>query len=202
MGGLRLRTLALTTAFALGFGAGCGSGVYDTYAYGKEWDPRRHEYVIGVSDTVRIGVYHAADLSGEGIVRPDGVITMPLVGDLPVAGKTPTQVREDMRKLLSTYVKADEAITVTVSAFNSYRFVVSGNVNHPGALAQKWYVTVSEAVAMAGGPNKFAGDQIVVIRLDPDGRQRKIPISYRALLSGRHPEQDICVVSGDTIVLD
>src|SRR5262249_20148397 len=152
-------------------------------------------YIIGVSDSVKINVYHTPELSGDGVVRPDGVITMPLIGDLPVAGKTPTQIREEMKKRLATYVKADAGITGTVSGFNSYRFVVSGNVNHPGALAQKWYVTVSEALAMAGGPSKFAGDEVIVIRLDPNGHSRKIPVSYRALISGKHPEQDICIVA-------
>jgi polysaccharide export outer membrane protein len=181
---------------------GCGPSIYETFEYAKEWDPRKHEYIIGVSDVVRINVYHTNELSGEGVVRPDGVITMPLVGDLMVAGKTPTQVREDMRRRLTEYVKADTKISVTVSGFNSYRFIVSGNVNHPGALAQRWYVTVSEALAMAGGPSKFAGDQIVVIRLDANGKPHKIPVSYKALVSGMHPEQDVCVVAGDTIVMD
>jgi polysaccharide export outer membrane protein len=192
-------TLALSASIA---GAACGPSITETWEYNKEWDPRKHEYIIGVSDVVKINVYHAGDLSGEGTVRPDGVITMPLIGDLPVAGKTPTQIREDMKHRLSAYVKADTVITVTVSGFNSYRFIVSGNVNHPGALAQKWYVTISEALAMAGGPSKFAGDAVMIIRLDPSGKTRKIPISYRELLSGKHPEQDICVVAGDTIVVD
>jgi polysaccharide export outer membrane protein len=199
--GASLAKLSLLAA-ALPLIAGCGPSIYNTYAYGNEWDPRKHEYVLGVADGVRVTVYHAADLSADTMVRPDGIITMPLIGDLPVAGMTPTQVREDVKKRLAAYVKTDQAITVTVSAFNSYRFVVSGNVNHPGALSQRWYVTVSEALAMAGGPSKFAGDRIVILRLDPEGRTRRIPISYRALLSGRHPEQDICVVSGDTILLD
>ncbi len=148
---------------------------------------------------MRINVYQNSELSGEGTVRPDGVITLPLIGDLPVAGKTPTQIREEMRKSLATYVKADAGITVTVNGFNSYRFIVSGNVNHPGALAQKWYVTVSEALAMAGGPSKFAGDEFVGHPPRPDRARpqdpRQLPF---ALISGKHPEQDICVVAGDT----
>ncbi len=181
---------------------GCGPSIYETYDYGKEWDPRKHEYIIGVSDVVRITVYHTPDLSGEGTVRPDGVITMPLIGDLPVAGKTPTQVREEMKKRLAAYVKDNAVINVTVAGFNSYRFIVSGQVNHAGSLQQKYYVTVSEALAMAGGPNKFAGDSITVIRMDSAGKVRKIPISYKALLSGKHPEMDVCIVAGDTIVVD
>jgi polysaccharide export outer membrane protein len=99
-------------------------------------------------------------------------------------------------------VKDPSVVTITVSGFNSYRFVVSGQVNHAGSLQQRYYVTVSEALAMAGGPNKFAGDTITVIRMDAAGKLRRIPISYKALLSGKRPEMDICVVSGDTIVVD
>jgi polysaccharide export outer membrane protein len=205
MTGSHSKKLAAAFAIALpslGVGAGCGPSIYDTYEYGKEWDPRKHEYIVGVADVVKINVYHSPELSGEGAVRPDGVITMPLIGDLPVAGRTPTQVREETKKRLAAYIKSDTAVTVTVSGFNSYRFIVSGQVNHPGAHTQKWFVTVSEALAMAGGPSKFAGDEIVVIRLDSAGKVRKIPVSYRAILSGKHPEQDICVVAGDTIVMD
>jgi polysaccharide export outer membrane protein len=179
--------------------SGCGPSIYETYEYSKEYDPRKHEYVIGVADQLSISVYHAPDLSAQGTVRPDGVITMPLVGDLIVAGKTPTQVREEMKKKLAAYVKEDAVITVTVTGFNSYRFTVSGSVNHAGSFTQKYYVTVSEALAMAGGPNKFAGDQIVVFRQDNGGKIREIPVSYKGITSGRHPEQDIAIVSGDTV---
>lgn len=206
MNGARPRTLVFAAALALSallsVATGCGPSIYESYEYGKEWDPRKHEYIIGVTDNVKITVYHTGDLSGEGTVRPDGVITMPLIGDLPVAGKTPSQVREEMKKRLSTYLKADATITVTVSGFNSYRFIVSGQVNHAGSLQQKYYVTVSEAIAIAGGPNKFAGDTVTVIRLDSSGKIRKIPVSYKALLSGKRPDMDICVVAGDTIVVD
>jgi polysaccharide export outer membrane protein len=181
--------------------AGCGPSIYETYSYGKEYDPRRHEYIIGVSDQININVYHMPDLSGAGTVRPDGVITMPLIGDVQVAGKTPSQIREEMKKKLSSYVKADTVINVTVTAFNSYRFTVTGNVSHAGSTQPKYYVTVAEAIAAAGGPNKFAGDQIVIFRLDASRKVREIPISYKRLMSGRHPEMDICVVSGDTIVV-
>jgi polysaccharide export outer membrane protein len=203
MNGARPRTIALAAALTLSaLSSGCGPGIYQTYEYGKEWDPRKHEYIIGVTDNVKITVYKTPELSGEGTIRPDGVITMPLIGDLPVAGKTPTQVRDEMKKRLSAYLKADTTITVTVSGFNSYRFIVSGQVSHPGALNQKYYVTVSEAIAMAGGPSKFAGDEVTIIRLDTAGKVRKIPISYKALLSGKRPDMDICIVAGDTIVME
>lgn len=194
--------LAVTLAGALAGGAtGCGPSVYLTYDYGKEYDPRKHEYVIGVSDSITITVYHTPDLSGSGTVRPDGVVTMPLIGELQVAGKTPTQVKEDMKKRISTYVKSEPVINVTVTGFNSYRFVVTGNVGHPGALSQKFFITVSEALAMGGGPSKFAGDQIILFRQDANKKIREIPLSYKLLISGKHPEMDIAIVSGDSIVM-
>lgn len=192
----------LAAALALaGVGtSGCGPSIYETYDYGKEYDPRKHEYIVGVADAITITAYHSPDLSGSGTVRPDGIVTMPLIGDIPVAGKTPTQVKEEMKKLMAAYVKSDSVINVTVTGFNSYRFVVTGQVAHPGSLSQKYFITVSEALAMAGGPSKFAGDQIVLFRQDANRKMREIPLSYKMLLSGKHPEMDIAVVSGDSIV--
>jgi polysaccharide export outer membrane protein len=88
-----------------------------------------------------------------------------------------------------------------VTGFNSYRFVVTGNVGHPGALSQKYFITVSEALAMGGGPSKFAGDQIILFRKDANKKIREIPLSYKMLISGKHPEMDIAIVSGDSIVM-
>ncbi len=181
---------------------GCGPSIYETYDYSKEYDPRKHEYIIGVSDQVSISVYRMPELSTLGIVRPDGVLTLPLIGDLTIAGKTPSQAREEIKRRLAEYVKDDVVVNVTVVGFNSYRFTVSGNVQHGGSFTQKYYVTVSEAIAMAGGPNKFASDQVILLRADKNNRVREIPVSYKAILSGRHPEQDLAIVAGDTIVVE
>src|SRR4051794_38568186 len=94
----------LTVALGLSGALGCGAPDYAKYPYNKEYDPRKHEYIIGVADTVQITVYNTADVSGSGTVRPDGVITLPLIGDLLVAGKTPTQVKAEVKKKLSAYV--------------------------------------------------------------------------------------------------
>ena len=193
--------MALAVCLALAGAPGCGRPDYRNYDYSKEYDPRKHEYIIGVADVVNITVYHTPDLTGGGTVRPDGVITMPLIGELTVAGKTPSQVKEEMKKRIATYVKSDPVVNVTVVGFNSYRFVVTGNVGHPGALSQKFFITVSEALAMGGGPSKFAGDEIVLFRKDASKKVHKIPLSYKMLVSGEHPEMDIAVVSGDSIVV-
>jgi polysaccharide export outer membrane protein len=196
--GLLLSLTLLVSSLAL---LGCGPSIYDTYAYGKEYDPRKHEYVIGVTDLVSIQVYKSPDISLlAGMVRPDGVVTIPLVGDVIVAGKTPSVVREELKKRFSEYVK-DATVNITVAGFSSYRFLVSGFVNKPGSYSQKFFVTVSEALAMAGGPNKFAGDQVIIYRADKDGRIREIPVSYKMIMAGKRPEMDICIVAGDSVVV-
>ncbi len=180
---------------------GCAPSVYETYAYGKEYDPRKHEYVIGVTDVISIQVYKSPDLSlGGAVVRPDGVVTVPLVGDVVVAGKTPSQVRDELKTRFSEFVK-EASVNVTVAGFNSYRFIVSGAVNKSGSFTQKFFITVSEAMAMAGGPNKFAGDQIIIYRADKDGHMREIPLSFKAIMSGKRPDMDIAIVSGDSVVM-
>ncbi|HEY4121628.1 MAG TPA: polysaccharide biosynthesis/export family protein [Byssovorax sp.] len=187
-----LATLALSVV-------ACKSAVYAQYDYKKEFDPRTHEYQVGVGDALTINVFHQTEMSAGVVVRQDGVVTLPLVGDVVVAGKTPSQIRDDMQKRVAKYVKDEGAIvTVAVASSNSYRFVVAGNVGHPGSFAQHYYVTVSEALAMAGGPSRFAGDEVLIYRVAPSGL-RTIPVSYSDVTSGHHPEQDLALVSGDTI---
>jgi polysaccharide biosynthesis/export protein len=200
---LRSRDLFVAALLLLlaALGAGCSNKqIYLNYDYKKEYDPRLHEYVVGVGDSLSITVFHTPDLSGGGTVRPDGVITLPLIGDLPVAGKTPTQIREDMRVRLATYIKdATAVITVIVTNSSSYRFTVAGNVNHAGTQAPKSYMTVSEALAAAGGLNKFASSDLLILRPDGTGHVRQIPVNYDDIMSGNHPEEDVAIVTGDTI---
>lgn len=182
--------------------AGCApTYVYNPANYAKEYDPRKHEYVIGVGDSLQITVWRMPDLSSGALVRPDGVITMPLIGDVSVAGSTPNQVREELKKRLSQYVKDETAvITVAINTVNSYRFVVSGNVAHAGIFTAHYYVSVSEALALAGGPNLFAStQQIQLIRMDSPGKFRHIPINYDDIVSRERPEQDLVLKPGDTV---
>lgn len=180
----------------------CGpTYVYDPANYAKEYDPRKHEYVIGVGDQLRVNVWRMPDLSSDVLVRADGVITMPLIGDVRVAGSTPTQVREELKRRLSEFVKDETAvITVAVTSINSYRFVVSGNVARAGIYSANHFVSVSEAIAMAGGPNQFAStEQILLIRMDSPGKFRQIPINYDDIASRTRPEQDLVLKAGDTV---
>jgi len=179
---------------------GCAT-VPPHFDYAKEPDPRRQEYVLGPSDVLRISVWHDNDLSGEAVVRPDGAISLPLIGDLRAAGRTPEQVRVEITQRLGTFIKDQAAVvTVMVAQINSYRFTVSGNCEHPGAFSPNHYVSVSEAMVMAGGPNRYGTpEEVVIIRPDPGHPPRRIPINYPSILSGIHPEQDLVLLAGDNV---
>jgi len=186
-------------SLALVMALGCASS--RGFEYAKEPDPRSQEYVVGPADQLRINVWRDSELSLELRVRPDGTVTLPLVGDIKAAGRTPSQIRDDITSQLAKYVKSDAAkVTVAVVAVNSYKFSVAGNVEHPGLFSSPYFVTVLEAMAMAGGPNRFADPtRSVIVRTYSPGATRQIPIDYDTLKNGDRPEQNIVVLSGDTI---
>jgi polysaccharide biosynthesis/export protein len=171
------------------------------YDYSREPDPRKNEYVIGVADRLAIQVWKNPDLTTDAVVRPDGTITMPLIGDLTANGRTPTQLKGDIARQLSRYVKDEGAVvTVAVTGVNSYSFTVSGNVMTPGVFSSQKYVTVLDAVALAGGPNRFAtASETQLTRRDKEGRTRVIPINYPAIVDGSQPEANLALLAGDRI---
>jgi len=187
-------------AVAVAVLSGCASA-QSNFNYAAEPDPRKLEYVLGPSDVLKINVWRNPELSGEATVRPDGTISLPLVGDLRVTGRTPGQVQAELVQRMATFIKDESAIvTVAVVAVNSYRFVISGNVEHPGAYTSNHYVTVVEALALAGGPNRFGSpESTVIIRSDATKGVRRIPINYPAILTGERADQNLPLLPGDTV---
>jgi polysaccharide export outer membrane protein len=188
-----LASLALALALAA-----CAAAP-PTYDYRHEPDPRAKEYEIGPLDQLKVVVWKNQELSAEVTVRPDGVVTLPLIGDVKAAGRPPSQLQKEISKRYAEYVRLDEtAVSVGVSQVNSYSFTLSGNVEKAGVYAQKAYVTVIEAISLAGGPNKYAGNQAYVVRGQP---ARRIPIDLKRASSGEHPEENVVVLRGDLIVI-
>ncbi len=184
----------------VGFLVACGPKV-PKYPYDKEPDPRTSEYVVGIEDGLEIQVWKKEELSSNVIVRPDGTITMPLIGDLSANGKTPSELRVEIGKRLAEYVKLDNSeITIKVTQVNSLRFTVSGEVTRSGIINTRVYLTVAEAIAQAGGFTAFADrDNIVITRRGKDGKIRRIPIVYKFIENGTHPEMNIVMLPGDAL---
>lgn len=171
------------------------------YDYSKEPDPRRTEYVIGVADQLSILIWKNPDLSREVTVRPDGTITLALIGDLRADGLTPTQLKNEITTRLAKYVRDEGAsITVAVTAVNSYSFTVSGSVERPGVFTFPKYMTVLDAIQLAGGATRFASpERTQLMRRDRDGKLRIIPINYPRVLDGTEPQANLVLLSGDQL---
>ena len=181
-------------------GIGCGPSI-PAYEYHKEPDPRTSEFILGVSDTIRINVWKNPQLSTEVTIRPDGTITMPLVGDIVAAGKSPSVLRVEIEKRVKQFVKLEGSeITIAVLSVNSYRFTVSGEVGRPGIFNSTSYVTIAEAVAQAGGFSRFAKrNKIILMRRNAEGVVRRIPIVFDAIADGSHPEMNLVILAGDSL---
>ena len=179
----------------------CG-GHLPPHDYAKEPDPRSKEIILGVGDVININVWENHDLSTEVTVRPDGTITMPLVGDLRAQGQTPTQLRESIKEKVKNFIKLEGTeVTVAVKAWHSYKFTVQGEVVRQGVFPSDQFVTVAEALAMAGGLTRFAKrNDVRIFRRDPGASElRQIPIDYDDLTTGKRLDMNIWIMPGDTI---
>jgi polysaccharide export outer membrane protein len=179
----------------------CGASL-PNYDYAKEPDPRNRELVLGVGDIVGINVWDQKELNTEATIRPDGTITIPLVGDVKAAGETPSALKDKIKAQLANFLKmgGGNEVTVAVRAWKSYRFTIEGEVTRAGVFTNDQYLTVAEALAMAGGVTRFAKrDDIKLLRKDGKGNIRQIPLDYDALASGKRTDMNIFVLPGDLI---
>jgi polysaccharide export outer membrane protein len=157
-------------------------------------------YIIGAEDVLNINVWKEPDLSRAVPVRPDGKISMPLLNDVQAAGLTPQQLAASIRDGLKKFI-ADPEVTVIVTAVNSRRVYIMGEVTHPGAFLMSPGMTVLQALASAGSFTQFANIKGIYVLRTEDGKQVKHPFNYKAVVKGQHPEQNLELKPGDTIVV-
>src|SRR5271156_4304741 len=154
-------------------------------------------YVIGPQDVLDVSVWKEPQVSRVVPVRPDGKISLPLLNDVQAAGLTPTQLGAQITASLKKFV-TDPQVTVIVTAINSQRMYVLGEVTRPGAFPLLPGTTVLRGLSSAGGFTQFAKIKgIYVLRLE-NGKQVKYPFNYKDVVSGKHAEQDILLKAGDT----
>jgi polysaccharide biosynthesis/export protein len=163
--------------------------------------PRDDSFVIGPDDVLAVNVFKEEDISRTVTVRPDGKISLPLVGELQASRRTPKQLEDEITNELSAYIP-DPAVTVIVQEIRSQRFIILGRVQHPGSFPVTNSPTVLDAIALAGGFLDFAKQKsIYILRPNPDGTQRRIAFNYKEVIKGTHPEQNVKLESHDTIVV-
>ncbi len=163
---------------------------------GEPVDPNR--YIIGAEDSLQITVWKEPTLSGTVPVRPDGMISLALVGDLKAAGLTPMALASDVSQRLKKYIQ-DPVVTVVVFGVNSQRIFAVGEVNRVGPMALTAGMTPLQAIVSAGGLTQFANSKKIYILRTVAGKQQKIPFNYKAALKGE--TLGIPLIPGDTIVV-
>lgn len=157
------------------------------------------DYVIGADDTLRISVWKEPDLSETLPVRPDGKISMPLLNDIPAAGLTPLQLKESITEKLKKYI-SDPRVTVVVTAMNSRRVFVTGEVQHTGPVTLLPHMTVLQVLAQAGF-TQFANLKAIYLLRNEGGKQVRIPFNYKEVVKGLRPEENIELKPSDTVVV-
>jgi polysaccharide biosynthesis/export protein len=187
--------LCLTTLPVLGQGAPQADSKQDAKAQAKSKpassspDSKTQNqapsgYRVGAEDELAIAVWHEPELSQQVVVRPDGMITLPLLNDIKVAGLTMEELQTLLTERLKTVVN-DPQVTVSVKAVKSRKVFLVGNVTKQGVYILGSHMTVLELIAEAGGLGPFAkGGSIYVLRKDND-KETRLPFNYKKALSGK-----------------
>ncbi len=157
------------------------------------------DYVIGPSDTLEVNVFNEPKFSGSLPVRPDGMISIALLGDIPAAGFTPMQLGAEIGSRLKKLI-TDPSVTVSVLSINSKRIYLVGEVGKVGPLPMTPGMTPLQAIATAGGPGPYANTKRIYILRTVSGKQQKIPFNYKKALKDGDM-QGVSLISGDTIVI-
>lgn len=158
-------------------------------------------YVIGVGDGLGINVWKEPELSKQVPVRPDGMITLPLIGEIKAAGLTPNQLQEQIAASLAK-VMSDPQVVVMVEAVNSLSFNIMGNVYKPGYYPLGRPITVLDAIGLSGGFKDFAKQKkIYILRTDANGKQEKLKFNYKDVIKGKNMAQNIIIEPRDIIVV-
>jgi polysaccharide export outer membrane protein len=159
------------------------------------------DYVIGIEDVLAINVWHEPELTRSVSVRPDGKISLPLVGEVEANGLTPKDLQVKLAKQLESMIKNPE-ITVMIQEIHSQKFNILGEVGRPGSFPLVKHMTVLDAVATAGGLKDFAkAKKMYILRRSKDGNTTRIAVNYNNLIKGTSSDRNFEIEPRDTIVV-
>jgi polysaccharide export outer membrane protein len=158
------------------------------------------DYIIGSEDSVEVQVWKNPDLSRTVTVRPDGKISLPLIGDVQAAGQSTAQLTEAVTEKLKTYYKDPAQVTIIVTQVNSYAIYVLGEVKSQGKQVVRSGTTFLQAISLAGGFTPFASkNKIMLRRRGADGKESAISIRYKDVMDGQ--QANLILKPGDTIII-
>ena len=190
---------------AIGFMMVLGCATTSREALDEAAKPVSKEFLLGPEDVLEVTVWRNQDLSRTVVVRPDGKISLPLIGDVQASGLSAAQVAAKIAARLTEF-KENPNVSVSIKEVNSYFIYVLGEVLKPGKYPIKSYATVLQGVSLAGGFTPYASkNKMQVIRTltngDGNENQLRIPVPYNELISGKGEIENFVLKSGDTIVV-
>jgi polysaccharide export outer membrane protein len=154
-------------------------------------------YLIGAEDVIFVKVWRDNDVSGQFLVRPDGRISVPLIGDVTATDRTPEQLEKDISERLSKFIR-DPQVNVGILAVGSKKYFILGEVNKPGSFPLVVPTNVLEALVNAGGFRDFANTtKILILR-----GNKHFAFNYKQVTHGKKPEQNILLEPGDKIIVN
>ena len=162
----------------------------------------KNDYIIGPEDVIEVSVWKSPDLSTTIMVRPDGMISLPLIGDIQASSHTAKELKEEIAQKLTEY-KQDPIVSIIVKEANSQAIYVTGEVARPGKYPLRSETTIVQAITLAGGFTQWADkDQIVIIRkspMNPEGN--RFTLKYSDIVSGKNMKANILLKAGDTVII-
>lgn len=158
-------------------------------------------YVIGKEDLLKVSVFGEKDLTMEQVpVRPDGKISLPLLGDVVAAGMTPENLGEALTVLYADHVRAP-SVTVMVTSILSQKVYMLGKIKSAGVLPLGSEMRLLQALALSGGFADFANTKRILVIREENGVQRRIEVNYEKIVSGEKMETNLKLKAGDTVVV-
>ncbi len=204
------RRLVAVLASVAWIASGCASmptiGDYDPFAppptvAPEEEDAGNREYRIGVPDLLQLTVWQQADVSGPLLVRRDGKVSVPLMGDVVAEGRTPVELAEVIRRGLGDFIAKPRVDVAVVEMRSQVATVIGGGIQREGQVELQRNTRVIEAIASMGGLTPFAKKRrIRVLRSTPQG-QVEYRFDYTAFVNGDAPDSNLLIRPGDTIVV-
>lgn len=158
------------------------------------------DYVIGPDDVLGIVFWRETDLSGDVVVRPDGRITLPVIGEMMAAGLRPEQLQEQIQAAATKYIN-DPNVAVVVRTINSRKVFVTGRVTTPGTYDLKTAIRIMQAIALAGGLTEYADAKNITVLRTKSGQTQVLKFNYRDVAKGKNLDQNVLLLPGDTIIV-
>ena len=163
--------------------------------------PVSTDYVIGPDDVLGILFWRDPDMTGDVTVRPDGIITLPLLKDIKAAGLTPEELKDIITKAAAKYIE-EPNVSVVVRQINSRNVFVTGSVGRPGPYPLSGQMTVLQLIAVAGGLNEFADkSNITIVRGEAGKPPQTFRFNYKDVSRGKNMQQNIILKPGDTVTV-